>query len=279
MSSPVVVDAVEAPCGQRLLDKVVVVTGGGGAIEREIVRTCLCHGASVAFCDVNAEAVQQVFTDLTPVISPGRQFISAVVDVTSEEEVRAWMDDVVEKCGGVDVLVNNAARFVFGAIEDVTENDWDLVLGTNVKGYAFCAKHAVRVMRQRGAEKGGVCGGSLVHIASISSLIAQPAFVPYNTSKGAVLQLSRCLALDNGPFGIRSNCVSPGTIDTPITKKHAAIIGTTYEELAKSSIATHCLKRLGSTKDVANAVLFLASDESSFITGANLTVDGGFTAT
>jgi NAD(P)-dependent dehydrogenase (short-subunit alcohol dehydrogenase family) len=172
---------------------------------------------------------------------------------------------------GVDIIVPNAAAFVFGKIEDVTSHDWDRVLGVNVKGYGMCAKYAIPQMRKRG-------GGSIVMVASMSGTIAQPAFVPYNTSKGAVLQLSKCIALDHGPERIRCNAVCPGTIDTPATSKHADNLGISKEELAETIIKDHFIKRLGTTLEVAQAALFLASDESTFITGSNLFVDGGYTA-
>jgi meso-butanediol dehydrogenase / (S,S)-butanediol dehydrogenase / diacetyl reductase len=171
------------------------------------------------------------------------------------------------------MFLHSAAAFVFGKVTDVTNDQWDTVLSVNVKGYAITAKYAIKAM-----VKSQCTNGSIVNIASTSSFVAQPAFVPYNTTKGAILQLSRCMALDHGPQGIRSNCVCPGTIDTPATSKHADSLGISKEELSKQIIDTHFVKRLGSTIDVANAVLFLASDESSFITGAALSVDGGYIA-
>lgn len=166
--------------------------------------------------------------------------------------------------------MNNAAAFVFGTIEETSAESWERVLAVNVKGYVFCAKHAVRLMGQRRAP------GALVHVASVSSFVAQPAFVPYNTSKGAVVQLSRCLALDLGPRGIRSNCVCPGTIETPITRKHAAHLGVAWDTMVAGVLKDQFVQRLGHPNDVAAAVVFLASDDAAFITGADLVVDGGF---
>lgn len=141
----------------------------------------------------------------------------------------------------------------------------------NVKAYALCAKHALRYMKAQRR-------GSIVNISSISAMIAQPAFAPYNTSKGAVLQLTRCIALDHGPDGVRCNAVCPGTIDTPATSKHAAKLGLTKAQLTEIVVQDHFIKRLGHVDEVAFAALFLASDESSFTTGSTLMVDGGYTA-
>lgn len=195
----------------------------------------------------------------------------SVVDVSKENEVKEWIEQVAVSAGGIDVLVNNAATFIFGTIDEVTSEMWDKILAVNVKGYAFCAKYVVPHMKTRGS-------GSIVNIASISSLVAQPAFVPYNTAKGAVLQMTRCMAMDLGSFGIRVNAVCPGTIDTPATELHARRLGKTKEELTQEMCRSHFIKRLGTVRDVSNAVVFLASEESSFITGIPLIVDGGFTA-
>eukprot|EP01102_Stenamoeba_stenopodia_P004192 TRINITY_DN1440_c0_g1_i4.p1 TRINITY_DN1440_c0_g1~~TRINITY_DN1440_c0_g1_i4.p1 ORF type:complete len:158 (-),score=21.43 TRINITY_DN1440_c0_g1_i4:97-570(-) len=155
------------------------------------------------------------------------------------------------------------------------------------------AKHVIPVMKDKksllllfstsvysltDSTVGFLLGGSIVNIGSISSFVAQPAFCPYNTSKGAVLQLTRCLAMDYGAFWIRSNAVCPGPIDTPATTSLAQQLGIPKEALVAEALKSLFLKRMGSTQDIANAVLFLASEESSFVTGQTLTVDGGFLA-
>lgn len=177
------------------------------------------------------------------------------------------------------VLVNNAAAFVFGTIDETSAESWDKVLSVNVKGYALCAKHAVRHMAANPPLAGGAKSGpALVHIASISSFVAQREFVPYNTSKGAIVQLSRCLAFDLGQRAIRSNTVCPGTIETPATHKHAAHLGVSWDTMVASVLKEQFVQRLGQPDDVAAAVAFLASDEAGFISGADLVVDGGYLA-
>jgi len=155
-------------------------------------------------------------------------------------------------------------------VEKATEEDWDKVFAVNVKGYAFCSKHAAPYLRKQ--------GGAIINIASVSSFVAQPEFVPYNTSKGAVVQLTRCMAMDLGVDNIRVNAICPGTIDTAATEKHAAQLGTTKSELTKEVLKGHFIKRLGKPEDVAYAAVFLGGDESTFITGSCLAVDGGFLA-
>ena len=166
------------------------------------------------------------------------------------------------------MLVNDAAVFVFGAIEDVTGDDWQRVMGVNVIGAANTVKHTIPHMKAAG-------GGAIVNVASVSSFIAQPAFVPYNASKGALLQLTRCLALDLAPHNIRVNCVCPGSIQTAASERHRTFIGASVEEYNKLATEGSFLKRVGQPREVANGVLFLASDEASFITGTPLIIDGG----
>ena len=172
---------------------------------------------------------------------------------------------------GVDILVSDAAAFSFGSVDSASQEEWDRALGVNVMGTAYCAKHVLPVMREGG-------GGSIVVVASVSSFIAQPAFVPYNASKGALLQMTRCMALDMAPFNIRVNCVCPGAVLTRATEKHRAFVGADREEFLREAAEASMMKRLGDPSEIAYGALFLASDESSFMTGAPLVIDGGLTA-
>jgi len=251
---------------RRLLHKVALITGAGGAIGSACALQMAMQGAKVAIADMDKEKGKATVADI---LSKGCEAFFSQVDVSREDQVAAWVAAVVAKYGKIDILVNNAAAFVFGTIEEATNEDWDKVLAVNVKGYAFCAKYAVTQMKKQKT------GGSIINVASISSFIAQPSFVPYNTSKGAILQLTRCLAMDHGPDGIRVNSICPGTIETPATHVHAKKLGKTFNQLKNETLKDHLLKRLGSVDDVAFAVIYLASDESTFVTGAHLPVDGG----
>ncbi|MBI2191822.1 MAG: glucose 1-dehydrogenase [Planctomycetes bacterium] len=252
----------------RLKGRIALITGSASGIGRATAKLFAEEGAKVALADLDREGGKSAVEEIR---RAGGQALFRKTDVASEKQIRAVVAAVAKEWGGLDILVNNAAAFVFGTVEEATEADWDRVLGVNVKGYAFCAKYAAREMRKRG-------GGSIVNLASISAFIAQPAFVPYNTSKGAVLQLTRCLAYDLAADHIRVNCVCPGAIDTPATMRHARSVGLTKEELVNQLKPMHLIKRMADPREVAHAILFLASDEASFITATPLMVDGGYTA-
>jgi NAD(P)-dependent dehydrogenase (short-subunit alcohol dehydrogenase family) len=168
---------------------------------------------------------------------------------------RQLLNTTAQAWGQIDGLVNNAAQFIFGKVEEVSSADWTRVFNTNVMGYAFCIKAAVPHMKQR--------GGSIVNMSSISGHIAQPGFTPYSTSKGAIEQLSKCVALDYGENMIRSNTICPGAISTPATLLHAAKEGKTLQQLQDEISQKLMLKRLGTCSDVANCTVFLLSDEST----------------
>jgi NAD(P)-dependent dehydrogenase (short-subunit alcohol dehydrogenase family) len=160
--------------------------------------------------------------------------------------------------------------FTFGAVENVSAEAWSQILNVNVRGYALMAKAVVPLLKKQRS-------GSIIQMASISSWIAQPEFVPYSTTKGAILQMTRNLALDLGPFNIRCNAICPGGILTAATAKHAANLNISLDKLVEKSGEKNCLKRLGTTQEIANLTVFLASDLCHFATGASFLVDGGLT--
>ncbi len=249
----------------RLDGKTILVTGAAGGIGQGLVRSFLKHGAFVAFCDRSGAE------EFAAQLKGEGDFSLASVDVTKEHEIRQWIDGVAKARGGaIDGLVNNAAKFVFGTVEEASSEQWDEALTTNVRGYALMAKHVIPHMRKR--------GGSIVHMSSQSAFISQPKFCPYNTTKSAIEGLSRCIAHDYGEFSIRSNTVCPGTIETPVTGKHAASLGLSLDEFKKETCKELFIKRLGTPEDVANCCVFLLSDESTYVTGTHLMVDGGNTA-
>ena len=249
----------------RLEDKVAVITGGSAGIGRAICELFSEQGAKIVVADIDQIGGEET---VKTICQSGGDAIFVPTDVSKESQVERLMKQVVSVFGKIDVLVNDAAQFVFGKIENVTDDDWDRVFGTNVRGAAYTVKHSLPNMKKMG-------GGAIVNVASISSFVAQSEFVPYNTSKGALLQLTRCLALDLAKYNVRVNCVCPGAILTQATDQHREFIGAEENEFLAAAAASSFMNRVGEPREVAYAALFLASDEASFITGTPLFVDGG----
>jgi len=201
----------------------------------------------------------------------GYKAFFSIIDVTKENQLQAWIDDVGKKEGRIDICIPNAAYFGFGSVEQAETEVWKETLNTNILGYSNAVKFATPYLKK------GINGGAIVTIGSVQSYKATKSFLPYNASKGAIINMTKCFALDLGEYKIRANCVCPGLIETPITSVHAEKLGTTRENLIQKHIQKQMIKRGGTTLDVAYAVLFLASDEASFITGTALLVDGGLT--
>jgi len=251
----------------RLAGKVSLVTGAGSGIGRAIAEVFAREGAAVVVADID-EAGGGATVEAVRATGGRAEFVRT--DVSRQPECMAAVAAAVEKFGGLNVLVNNAAAFIYGSVEATTYEQWHRVWDVNVVGQAQCVKAALPPMRKAG-------GGSIVNIASQSSFIAQANYVPYNSSKAGILQLTRCLAMDLAVDKIRVNAVSPGTIRTPAVDACIRTIGMTLEEGYERFGNDAVLKRLGEPIEIAHAVLFLASDEASYVTGANLVVDGGAT--
>ncbi len=252
----------------RLENKVAIVTGGAAGIGRAICEVFAEEGAKVAIGDIDAEGGRET---VSRVEDAGGSAVFVVTDVSQESQAQALVERAVSEYGAINVLVNDAAAFVFGEVQDVTDAEWQRVLGVNVLGPSYMVKHALEPMKAAG-------GGSIVNIASVSSFVAQPAFVPYNTSKGALLQLTRCLAMDLAPDNIRVNCVCPGAILTQATEQHRRFTGEDRDKFLSDAADSNFMKRFGQPREIAYGALFLASDESSFMTGQPLIIDGGATA-
>ena len=252
----------------RLENKVAIVTGGAAGIGRAICELFAEEGAKVVIGDIDADGGRET---VRLIEDAGGSAVFAPTDVSQESQAQALVERAVSEYGAVNVLVNDAAAFVFGQVQDVTDADWQRVFGVNVLGPSYMVKRSLEPMKAAG-------GGSIVNIASVSSFIAQPAFVPYNTSKGALLQLTRCLAMDLAPDNIRVNCVCPGAILTQATEQHLQFTGEDRDKFLSDAANSNFLKRFGQPKEIAYGALFLASDESSFMTGQPLIIDGGATA-
>ena len=194
----------------RFEGKTVIVTGGGTGIGEAICHRFASEGANVVIAELEADNGKGTAADIN---SNGGTAMFCETDTSNSDSVRSMIACAVDNFGTVDILVNNAATFVFGKVEEVTDADWARVFGVNVIGYANCVREVLPTFRSAG-------GGAVVNIASVSAFIAQPEFIPYNASKGAVSQLTRCLAMDLAPDNIRVNAVCPGSIKTRATDMH-----------------------------------------------------------
>ena len=252
----------------RLEGKTAIVTGGASGIGRAICELFAEEGARLTIADIDVEGGEQT---LASVRAAGGVAQFVATDVSKEADVQAMVQAAADAYGAVNILVNDAAAFVFGEVQDVSDADWTRVFGVNVIGQAYCVKHALPHMQAAG-------GGAIVNLASVSGFIAQPGFIPYNASKGAVLQLTRCLALDLAPHNIRVNAVCPGSVLTPATERHRQFVGADPEEFLAEAGASNFMKRVADPREIAYGALFLASDEASFVTGTPLVMDGGLTA-
>jgi NAD(P)-dependent dehydrogenase (short-subunit alcohol dehydrogenase family) len=254
----------------RVKGKTCIVTGGALGIGRACALRLAGEGASVAVFDVLDAAGADLVAEIR---AGGGQARYWHVDVASEAAVQAAFDAVARLFGSVDVLVNNAG--IAGAnkpTHEITEAEWDRVQSVNVKGVFFCTKHAIAHLRRSG-------GGSVVNLSSIYGLVGAPDVPPYHASKGAVTLMTKTDALIYAADRIRFNSVHPGFVWTPMVEHHLRDGGATDLAAARVEVdKLHPLGHIGEPDDIAWGVVYLASDESKFMTGAELVIDGGYTA-
>lgn len=251
----------------RLQGKVAIVTGGSVGIGRATAILFAEEGAKVVVANPSEAAGEEC---VALIRDQGGDAIFVQTDISREEDAANVCDEAVRAFGQLNILVNNGAVFIFKGL-DATVADWQKTLGVNVVGTALMSRFASEYMKQVG-------GGSIVNIGSISSFVAQPSFITYSATKAALVQMTRNMAMDLAPFNIRVNCVCPGTILTRASHEHMEKVGQTLDEFMAEQGPKHLLNRVGDPREVAYPILFLASDEASFITGTYLMVDGGYTA-
>jgi NAD(P)-dependent dehydrogenase (short-subunit alcohol dehydrogenase family) len=254
----------------RVEGKTCIVTGAALGIGRACALRLAEEGGKVALFDLRDEEGEALAASLR-----ARGFAAGYwhVDVGNEQAVHAAIDEVAAHFGGVDVLVNNAGvAGVNKPTHEITEEEWDRVQAINVKGVFFCVKHAIAHLRRAG-------GGSIVNLSSIYGLVGAADVPPYHASKGAVRLMSKNDALTYAPDRIRVNSIHPGFIWTPMVENHLRDSGATDIDAARRDVGLlHPLGHMGDVDDIAWGVVYLASDESKFVTGSELVIDGGYTA-
>ena len=247
-----------------LKGKVALITGGASGIGRATAVLFAQEGAAVMVADINSTLGQSVVQEIQ---SQGEQASFTQCDVTKAEDCRQAVDATLEQFGRLDILFNNAGIIRRADVVETSEEEWDRVLAVNLKSIFLMSKYAVPVLAKAG-------GGAIINTSSGWGVKGGPKAVSYCASKGAVVNMTRAMAIDHGAQNIRVNCICPGDVDTPMLRHEAQQLGQPEAEfLAEAAIRP--LRRFGKPVEIAQAVLYLASDASSYVTGAALVVDGG----
>ena len=247
---------------QERIFEIFITTKGAKGTGIGLACAKLFHkeGASVTIFGRREEVLQNAAKSI------GVNVLPVTGSITNQDDVKRLVQDTLRAFSKVDILVNNSGVFTGAPFHDMEDSQWDETLDVNLRGVFLLTREVIRVMIENN-------GGNIVNISSILGMVATPGVAAYNTSKGALIQLSRSIAVEYGPQKIRSNCVSPGLIATGLTAELME-----DQELMNEWSKRYPIGRFGVPEDIANTCLFLASDEASFITGANLPVDGGYTA-
>ncbi len=250
----------------ELTNKVAIITGARRGMGKADAIALAKQGAKVAVTDINLEECQQVVEEIK---KGGGEAVAFKMDVSNKAEVDKVFDEVVRKWGRLDILVNNAGIYAPKMATDITEADWDKTLDINLKGQFFCAQRAAKEMAKNN-------WGRIINIASIASGgvgVGVMAGAHYSASKGGIIGMTETMAIEWAGLGINVNVIAPGAIDTPMVQE-----ANMPKEAMAGFLAGIPLKRMGVANEIASAVVFLASEEVSYITGATLVVDGGWLA-
>jgi len=250
----------------RIAGKVCVVTGAGSGIGRATAIRLAEEGGSVLCADVNADSAAAT---AEVIAADGGVASSLSADVADPRAVDAMIASAVERYGPLDVLVNNAGVNLPGVLHEVSDEVIDRTLAVNVKGQIYGCRAAIPHMLDR--------GGSIINISSVNGIVSEPYLAVYSASKGASVMLTKGVALDYAKRGIRCNVICPGWVDTPINYAHAEMLGG-LQKVYDTIDSFQPIGRPGEPREIANVVLFLASDESSLMTGSVVVVDGGMTS-
>ena len=250
--------------GERLKDKVGIVTGAGSGIGRASAIALAKEGARIALVGRRKDPIERVAREI------GERAFAISADVSKAGEISRLLEETVHRFGGLNVLVNNAGVLHVGTAEQITEEQWDDTFNLNVRSVWLLSRAVLPHMRKSG-------GGSIINLASVLGIVGARNRAAYAPSKGAMVQLTKCMAIDHGHENIRVNAICPSFVETELT---AHLIGQAPDAAAfrRERTAAHPIGRLGRPEDIAGLAVYLASDESSWVTGAVLPVDGGYVA-
>jgi dihydroanticapsin dehydrogenase len=251
----------------RVENRIAIVTGAGSGIGQASAIRLAEEGASVICADINGEAVNAT---VKQIIDSGFQAEGRSIDISDSQACTDLVNATAAKFGSVDILVNNAGVNLPGVFHEVTNETIDRTLNVNVKGAMYLTRAALPHMLKNQR-------GSIVNMSSVNGLVSEPYLSVYSASKGAIVMFTRGIALDYAKTGIRCNAICPGWVDTPINHAHAKMLGG-LDHVYKTIDSFQPIGRPGTSREIANVVLFLASDESSFMTGSIVSADGGMTA-
>jgi dihydroanticapsin dehydrogenase len=253
--------------GGRVADRVAIVTGAGSGIGRASANRLAQEGALVVCVDIKQESAQGCAQEI---IKAGGKAYSAQCDISDSAGCNKVIADCVAKYGNIDILVNNAGVNLPGVFHEVTDETIMKTLSVNVMGTMYLSRAAIPYMLKNSS-------GSIINMSSVNGLVSEPFLSVYSASKGAIVMLTRGIALDYAKTGIRCNAICPGWVDTPINYAHADMLGG-LDHVYQTISSFQPIGRPGTPMEIGNLVLFLASDESSFMTGSIVSADGGMTA-